>query len=356
MHGSARASGTAVLVTLLLALALPGPAHADGGCGASGRPACTVIRPLAPTEPGPAALGAPDCVVQIGGLGSTADSTARAFDGLTVDGTETSVLDYDALGRIAAAAEALRAHVARIRDGCAAIHLVAHSMGGVVADRAFSKGLSSADRVVTYIPLASPHNGSSLARHLCGVGEVDPDYADLLRQVSVLLDVPDPTAAAICDLARVQPPRPPRGVETSRLRLVTDPLVLRRDHVAAYFDVRELLPLEAAEVEGHGGILQSAQSREIVLRSIEQRAIPGDERAADQRLMAEVASHTAESAASVAHDAVAGIVWSGAVLARLVAVAQEIFARVRESVVLTGPHVLSYLSHLPTVGSTRFAR
>ena len=356
MHGSARASGTAVLVALVLSLALPVPANADGGCGARGRPACTVLRPVAAGAPGPATLGAPDCVVQIGGLGSTADSSARAFEGLAVEGTETSVLDYDALGQIAAAAEALRAHVARIQDGCGAIHLVAHSMGGVVADRAFSKGLSSADRVRTYIPLASPHNGSSLARRLCGVGELDPGYADLLRQVSALLDVPDPTAAAICDLARVRPARPPRGVATARLRLVTDPLVLRRDHTAAYFDVRELLPLEEAEVEGHGGILESAQAREMVRRAVEERAIPRDDRATDHRLVAETASHAAESTASVAHDAVAGVIWSGAIIARVVAAARELLERVREGVAFTGPYVLSYLSHLPTVGSARFAR
>jgi PGAP1-like protein len=356
VHGSARASGTAVLVALLLALSLPGPAHADGGCGASGRPACTVLRPIAASAPGAAPLGAPDCVVQIGGLGSTADSTARDFEGLAVDGAQVSVLDYDALGRIAAAAEALRDHVARIRDGCAAIHLVAHSMGGVVTDRAFSKGLSGADRVATYIPLSSPHNGASLARHLCGVEAVDPDYSELLRQVSALLDLPDPTAAAICDLARVQPPRPPRGVASARLRLVTDPLVLRSDHAAPYFDVRELLPFEGAEVEGHGGILESTQAREIVRRSMEERAIIGDERGADHRLAAEAASYAAESAASVAHDAVGGIVWSGAVIARLVTIAREAFQHVREGVVLAGPYVLSYLSHLPTVGSARFAR
>lgn len=356
MQGSARASGTAVLVILLLTLTLPDLAHADGGCGAPGRPACTVLRPATQLPPPPADLGAPDCVVHVGGLGSTVDSTERAFSGLTLDGTETSVLKYDALGKIAAAGEALRAHVARISARCGAIHLVAHSLGGVVADRAFSKGLSAADRVVTYIPLASPHNGSAMARDLCGVGDVDRDYAELLRQVAALLDVPDPTAEAICDLARVRPPRPARGVETARLRLVTDPVVLRRDHVAEYFDVRELLPLEDAEIEGHGGILRSRQAGEIVRRSIGQRSIAADDRGADQRVAAGVASHAAEGVASSAHDAVADLVWAGAVVSRLAKAAREILEKVRESVALAGPYLLDHVSNLPMAGSARFAR
>ena len=356
MHGSARASGTAVLVILLLTLSLPDPAHADGGCGAPGRPACTLLRPATPLEPPPADLGAPDCVVHVGGLGSTTDSTERAFSDLTIEGAETSVLEYDALGKIAAAGQALRAHVARITDLGGAIHLVAQSLGGVVADRAFSKGLSGAARVVTYIPLASPHNGSAMARDLCGIGDVDPDYAELLRRVAALLHVPDPTTEAICDLARVRPPRPPRGVETARLRLVTDPLVLRRDHVATYFDVRELLPFEDAEIEGHGGILRSPQAREIVRRSIEQRSIAGDDRGAEQRIAAEVASHAAERVASTAHETVADVVWAGAVVSRLAKVAREILEKVRESVAFAGPYLLDHLSQLPTAGSARFDR
>lgn len=356
MHGSARIRATAFLIALLPGLALPGPALADGGCGTAGRPACTVLRPKAPEATGPTGLGAPDCVVHVGGLGSTADSTERAFGGLTIDGAETSVLEYDSLGKIAAAGEALRAHVARIGERCGAINLVAHSLGGVVADRAFSKGLSAADRVVTYIPLASPHNGSAMARDLCGVADVDPDYAELLRRVADLLQVPDPTAEAICDLARVRPPRPPRGVQTARLRLVTDPLVLRRDHVGQYFDIRELLPQGDAEIEGHGGILRSPQVREIVQRSIEQRSIAADDRGAEERFAADVASHAAERVASTAQATVADLVWGGAVVSLLAKVAREILEKVSESVAFAGPYLLDYVSQLPTVGSARFHR
>lgn len=356
MHGSARASGTAVLVILLFTFTLPDPAHADGGCGAPGRPACTLLRPAARIETPSAGLGAPDCIVQIGGLGSDPDSTARAFEGLTVDGGEVSVLDYESLGQIAAAAEALRDHVARIQGGCGAIHVVAHSLGGVVADRAFSMGLSAADGVVMYIPLASPHNGSALARDLCGVTGVDPDYTGLLRRVAQVVDLPDPTSAAICDLARVRPPRPPRGVETARLRLVTDAVVLQRDHTAPYFDVRELMPLETVEIEGHHGILASAQARDVVRSSIEQRSIASDERSADERVVARVAGRTAERVASAGHEAVADLLWTGAAVARLAKIGREILERVREGIALAGPYLLSYASHLPTVGSARLDR
>jgi hypothetical protein len=168
--------------------------------------------------------------------------------------------------------------------------------------------------------------------------------------------VPDPTTAAICDLARVDPPRPARGVSTARLRIVTDPLVLRGDHVAPYADVRELLPLERAEIEGHGGILLSSQAREVVRGSIRQRTIARDDRGDAYRLAAETASHTAERVMSVAHEAVGDLVWTGAIFSRLAAIARQLLERIRESVVLAGPHVLSYLSQLPTVGSARFAR
>jgi hypothetical protein len=226
-------------------------------------------------------------------------------------------------------------------------------MGGVVADRAFSKGLSGTDRIVTYVPLASPHNGSSLARDLCGVGEVDPAYADLLRHVAGLLGQPDPTAEAICDMARIEPPRAARGVSTTRVRLVTDPLVLRRDHAAPYRDMRELLPVDPTEIEGHGGILRSAQARAIVQAAIATQMVPRDDRGEGYQRAAEAASHAAESALTAAHDAVGDLVWSGAGVARLISFARDLLDHVRDGIALAGPHVLS---HLPTVGSERLAR
>lgn len=319
MHRSARALGIA-LVAVAVGPALLGTiALADGGCGAPGRPSCTVMRPSRGALPAPAPLGAGDCLVLVGGLGSTAGSTALAFEHLVADlEVDISVLDYDALGTIAVAAEALRGHVERISASCAAVHIVAHSMGGVVADRAFSKGLSSDDRVVTYVPLASPHNGSNMARQICGIGEVDETYTELLRAVAALLDQPDPTAPAICDLAQVKAPRPPRGVSTARVRLVTDPLVLRRDHVAPYRDVRELLPEAPAEIEGHGGILRSQQAQVLVRGSIAARAVPPDLRTEAQRQMAAVASTAADAAGAVAHVVTGAALWTGALVARVV--------------------------------------
>lgn len=345
MHGSARVIGIAIVVALLVALS-PSPALADGGCGTPGRPACTVLRPVAPTTTSVSPpLGAGDCVVEVGGLGSTAEETRRAFEGLVdeLDGVRVETLEYDTLGKIAVAAEVLRDHVRGLSGSCAAIHIVAHSMGGVVADRAFSKGLSGADRVATYVPLASPHNGATAARELCGIGDVDPGYTELLRQVAALLGQADPTAPAICDLARVKPPRAPRGVSTARLRLVTDPLVLRRDHVAPYRDVRELLPAEPAELEGHGGILRNAEARAVVRGSIEERSVPIDERGPEHRLVAAVVSVEADRAVAVTHERIADLLWGGAFVARLSSLAREILEEIRSSVLVMGPAVLSYL-------------
>ena len=345
MQGPVRVIVLAAVVAGLLLGPSPTVVLADGGCGTPGRPACTVLRPVTAARSDPAPLGAGDCVVEVGGLGGTAAQAEIAFDPIVrgLEGVSVSVLDYDTLGKIAAGAEVLRDHVHALAGSCAAIHIVAHSMGGVVADRAFSMGLSGADGVATYVPLASPHNGSTAARELCGLAEADADFTDLLSRVAALLGQVDPSAAAICDLARVSPPRPPRGVSTTRLRLVTDPLVLRRDHVAPYRDVRELLPGTAREVEGHGGILESPQVRVVVHRSVAERAVPPDDRGAAQRGAARIVSEQADAALAAVHHQLGQTLWSAAVIAQLGAVARQILEEVRAYLVLVGPTLLSYI-------------
>jgi hypothetical protein len=320
VHRAARVTAVLVIAASLHALHGP-PASADGGCGAPGRPACTLLRPTESDSRPDAPFGAGDCVVLIGGLGSSAESTALALDPLLAraDGVTVTTLAYDSLGRIGPAARALRDHVERISPSCGAIHLIAHSMGGVVADRAFSLGLSVRDRIATYIPLASPHNGSTIARALCGVGGIDAGYVELLRRIAELLGQPDPSSAAICDLAMVGPAREPRGVATARLRLVTDPLVPRRDHLAPHRDVRELLPVEPEELEGHGGILRSAQARRVVERALADRAVPADDRDLAQREAATLASAVADAPLAGIHEAIGGALRAGAVVAGLAA-------------------------------------
>jgi hypothetical protein len=342
----ARGIGVAALASAFLVGPAATTALADGGCGAPGRPACTVLRPIPPTTSAPSPLGAGDCVLEVGGLGSTADETGRAFEDLVgdLDGVRVETLEYDTLGKIAVGADVLRDHARGLARSCAAVHILAHSMGGVVADRAFSKGLSAADGIATYVPLASPHNGATAARELCGIGEIDPGYAELLRQVAALLDLADPTAEAICDLARVTPARAPRGVASARLRLVTDPLVLRRDHVAPHRDVRELLPAGPAELEGHGGILRNAEARAIVRGSIEDRSVPIDERGPEHRLVAAIVSIEADHVAAATQGRIAELLWDGAIVARLGRLAREILEEIRSYVVLVGPTVFSYLA------------
>ena len=68
---------------------------------------------------------------------------------------------YDALGDLDVNARNLRDEVRALGITHPGVHIVAHSMGGAVADRAFAAGLSANDGVATYVALASPHNGSS---------------------------------------------------------------------------------------------------------------------------------------------------------------------------------------------------
>ena len=79
---------------------------------------------------------------------------------------------YDALGDLDVNARSLRDEVRAIAATHPAVHIVAHSMGGAVADRAFASGLSANDGVATYVALAAPHNGSptlAAARGALGV-------------------------------------------------------------------------------------------------------------------------------------------------------------------------------------------
>lgn len=337
-----------ILVPSLIVALLAGPlasiALADSGCGLPGRPSCTIIRPLSPGTVGRAVpLGARDCVMYLGGLGSDPSRTKGAFahivEGLSAD-ADVIQFDYDALGRIALAADRLKGDARDAATRCAWLHIVTHSMGGVVADRAFSSGLSGADGVRTYIPLASPHNGATAARELCGLADIDASYGKLLRHIAELLDQPDPTAPAICELARVKAPRPPRGVSAARLRLVTDELVLQRDHVARHRDVREFLPEDPLQMEGHGGILRHGWARSIVHRSVREGEVPPDDRSELYRVVARTVSGSADVALAMTFDAVGDALFTGAIAAKLASLTREVLEEIRAHVVMSDPTFL----------------
>jgi hypothetical protein len=290
---------TRILVAIVAVLVGPlsAASWADGGCGGAGRPACTILRPPA-VGPASAGIGsipvdATECIVLVGGLGSTPEATRDLFRPLVgpfiddpryvvyafgADRAETHPYATD--GSIARNALQLRGLARDLSDECSAIDLIAHSMGGAVADRALSLGLSGADGIATYLPLSSPHNGATAAVALRAGIELDETFAAGASWVARQLGAHDPTSDAMRDLARATAPRPARGVATVRQRMVHDLAVLRRDHDDPRVEVREHLPasLSVDDLEGHSGISQSAAARTVVERTIREHAVPPDDR------------------------------------------------------------------------------
>jgi hypothetical protein len=153
-------------------------------------------------------------------------------------------------------------------------------MGGAVVDRAFSKGDVAAAGVVTYIALASPHNGATLARAIRPAVDADAIFASSIGAVTRATRLGhDPTSAAVRDLARMVPPRPARDVEAVRLRMVSDEFVLHRDNADRRVDVREYMPASALETEGHGGIVHNVEVRDVVRSTILTHHVPDETRA-----------------------------------------------------------------------------
>lgn len=282
------------LVAPAIALALcAGPlasvAFGDGGaCDVSrGRPTCTILRPSPPATPreAAAAIGRQQCIVIVGGLGSPTDGSDADFFGAVLGDLVDSAdhrsirfgLDagsYDTTGAISRSAEELRAVISRASDDCEAIHILAHSMGGVVVDRALSKGDPAAAGVATYVAMASPHNGATVARVVRAALDHDPLLAHTASAVADIFGLPDPGSDAIRDLARARAPARIPRVEHLRVRMVTDEVVLRGDNIDRRVDVREYAPAALDELLGHGGIVRSAPVQRIVRETIRSGRVP----------------------------------------------------------------------------------
>ncbi len=303
-----RLAGAVLALVPVFALAFATTAAADSGCGAIGKPPCTILRPVPAPSHRSVPADAPACVVVVGGLGSPPndDFFDPILDHLEVAADGRPILNvrfghdrgdrygYDTYGAIDRNAAQLRALVRDLSDECFTIDLLAHSMGGVVADRAFSMGLSSTDGVATYVPLSSPHNGSFAARAIRLGVELDDAFADAASAVARGTGLHDPTSAAVRGLAERRKPRPPRDVATVRPRLVSDLTVLRRDNVDRRYDVREYLPASGAEAEGHGGIVRNARAQNVAVRTIREHRVPPDDRSAAEIGAASLASRTVE--------------------------------------------------------------
>lgn len=217
---------------------------------------------------------------------------------------------YDTYGHVATNAAHLRDEIRSVSPGYGAVHVVTHSMGGVVADQAFAAGLSRADGVATYVSLASPHSGSSYARGIELVHAAAGDDGGLLRSLPLRFGM-ESSSDALRDLARAAPVRPPAGVVRLDLREMTDVLVPGYDHADPGVTSRVL----TGALEGHGGILDDREAIDLTLRTMASRRVPPDDRAA---LLARSAEAGAAGLGSVLLllTIVGAVVCAGAALCR----------------------------------------
>ena len=251
------------------------------------RPPSGVLRHVdAPTAASVSGLasGGKELVVLVGGYQSCACPDDGTFDPLRARLASVPGVDvvrfgadprfpYDTFGAIEPSAINLRDQIRSVSDQYTAVHIITHSMGGVVADRAFSNGLSRTDGVVTYVSWSAPHDGSDaargleLARLLGGAGD------GVVREGLLWLQM-ESDSPAVRDLARVRAVAPPEGVVRLDLREASDVLVTARDARDPGVPTRILI----GPAEGHGGILTDPRALDLTMRTIETRRIPPDER------------------------------------------------------------------------------
>ena len=217
---------------------------------------------------------------------------------------------YDALGDLDANARNLRDEVRALGITHPGVHIVAHSMGGAVADRAFTAGLSANDGVATYIALASPHNGSPTLAAAAVVLDASGDRA--LETRALFSPKLDPGSDAARGLARTRPGPPPPGVVRLDVRMSTDWTVTARDSRDPGVESRVLVPSDLRDyVDGHGGVTHDPEALRLVTSTIEKRAIPADTRGRAVKVAADVQSGAAGTLALLI--ALAGLVVAGCI-------------------------------------------
>ena len=180
---------------------------------------------------------------------------------------------YDSYGPIEPNAINLRDQIRSLSSGHAGVHVVMHSMGGVVADRAFDLGLSRDDGVVTYVSWSAPHSGSDAARAMTFTHALTGGAGAALREGLLFLQM-ESDSPAVRDLARARPVTPPAGVVRLDFREMSDVLVTERDARDPGVPSRIL----TRAIEGHGGILEDPEAIDQTLRTIVERRVPPDER------------------------------------------------------------------------------
>ena len=292
----------------LVASADEGPPLPPVEAGPPLRPPSTVLRaavtaPPAPTPSvrasGTSAAPKRELIVLVGGLGTDKQPGDNPFTKLqdripndTYDvkrfGTDFGV--YHTYDSIDENAEHLRDGIRSLSGGYDSVHIVTHSLGGNIADRAFALGLSSGDGVTTYVAWSAPHDGA----HAAGIARAALTLSGLARadtrDVAVWADLHDPESAAVRDLARIRAVAPPLGVVRLDLRLATDELVSASDARDPGVESRVLLPTTLRDWEGHGGILENDEALDLTLATIRQKAVPVDDRGVLLRSAAQIVS------------------------------------------------------------------
>jgi hypothetical protein len=195
---------------------------------------------------------------------------------------------YDTYGGIDANARILTDEIRSIGGDYSGVNVVSHSMGGVVADRAFANGLSSGDGVRTYVAIAGPHSGADYARAPAFVLPIIGPVKEIVRAPAVAA-ARDPESAAIRDLATARPIRPPAGIVRVDVSLATDGLVNEFDARDPGVPQRLFLPATVRElVDGHGGSLVNRQIADLVIETVRTHAVPPDRRDPVTRLIAPI--------------------------------------------------------------------
>ncbi|HUQ40901.1 MAG TPA: hypothetical protein VM052_00220 [Candidatus Limnocylindrales bacterium] len=253
-----------------------------------------IAPPHVPSATAPTDASGKELVVLVGGYQSCACPDDGTFDALRKRLATDPHLDvirfgadprfpYDSYGPIEPSAISLRDQVRAVAPEYAGVHIVTHSMGGVVADRAFGAGLSHDDGVVSYVSWSAPHSGSDAARALALTGAVTGRAGGALRE-SLLWFHMEADAPAVLDLARARPIAPPPGVVRLDLRMANDRLVTAHDGEDPGVPSRILA---ARGLDGHGGILSDPQAIEQTIRTIVDRRVPPDERSVLLRMAAQ---------------------------------------------------------------------
>jgi len=157
----------------LVALADEDPPLRPVDAGPPLRPPLTALRAV---ERAPSASAGPNAskkelIVLVGGYASEQEQQVfgtfrdriAAAGGYDVVEFGRDVGTYDTFGPIDASALQLRDTIRALSTSYGGVHIVTHSMGGNVADRAFDLGLSSDNGVISYVAWAEPDAGAHAA-------------------------------------------------------------------------------------------------------------------------------------------------------------------------------------------------